>query len=436
MTIALNAPADFFGEELTKAEPLHIGEVIPVLSGQAEVNVPEDTLMYIFNYSGERGYTVISSDTRTGDVLAIVKEGSFNVADTAENSLKKYLLECMIGYQKHKLDSLAKEDADTKGSAGNNPPTKEYAGYMRNYRGNTSVVNTVSRNFQNYNFNVKYPEPYEATIYGDSYYLSKGCIGQWNFTQTTTVVSPLIKTEWGQTSPYNNSAPYVHPDGSINDDNTTPDDQRAVAGCVSVAVAQIMAYHAWPKTYPANVGSRYGGPTCIDDFKGLVNSSQIKTEADKNKISHFFRVIGDLLGNNWGISGTSASEAAIPGCFAKMGYVRPEPPKPYNIYQIVESLKLKRPVLIYGYDGIDSAHEWILDGYKKKEVGYDYFYFDENAKFTKNKFQKWIPESEQNYLSCNFGWDGSQDGYYLDKLFITNYYSFTYSLSIITNIYK
>ena len=47
MTIALNAPADFFGEELTKAEPLHIGEVIPVLRGQDEANVPEDTLLHL-----------------------------------------------------------------------------------------------------------------------------------------------------------------------------------------------------------------------------------------------------------------------------------------------------------------------------------------------------------------------------------------------------
>src|SRR5574344_3167554 len=47
-------------------------------------------------------------------------------------------------------------------------------------------------------------------------------------------IAPLIQTKWNQISPYNDLCP--------NDDDT-----RSYTGCEATSVAQIMAYHQWPK---------------------------------------------------------------------------------------------------------------------------------------------------------------------------------------------
>ena len=53
----------------------------------------------------------------------------------------------------------------------------------------------------------------------------------------TTPVSPLIKSEWGQNTPYNNYCPM---------DPAT--DKRSITGCVATAMSQIMYYHRYPSS--------------------------------------------------------------------------------------------------------------------------------------------------------------------------------------------
>ena len=60
-----------------------------------------------------------------------------------------------------------------------------------------------------------------------------------------TPVEPLIKTHWGnEFPPYNNQAPLYA------GHNPAWQGQRCVAGCVAVAMAQILNYWQWPKTLP------------------------------------------------------------------------------------------------------------------------------------------------------------------------------------------
>ena len=56
-----------------------------------------------------------------------------------------------------------------------------------------------------------------------------------------SLVEPLLKTAWNQTTPYNNYCP-IATDGAM--DNCGG---RCPSGCVPVAVAQIMNYWQWPK---------------------------------------------------------------------------------------------------------------------------------------------------------------------------------------------
>ena len=47
-------------------------------------------------------------------------------------------------------------------------------------------------------------------------------------------IEPLITTQWGQGSPYNNLCPEI-------------DGEHCVTGCIATAMAQVMYYHKWPQ---------------------------------------------------------------------------------------------------------------------------------------------------------------------------------------------
>ena len=53
--------------------------------------------------------------------------------------------------------------------------------------------------------------------------------------QSVTAVSPLISTTWDQSAPYNN----LCPGAGTN---------KALVGCVAIAMAQLMKYYNWPTT--------------------------------------------------------------------------------------------------------------------------------------------------------------------------------------------
>ena len=71
-----------------------------------------------------------------------------------------------------------------------------------------------------------------------------------SITPSTIITPPMLETEWNQKpAPYNYLCPY---------DETNKN--RAAAGCVPVAIAQILKYHEWPvvgkgsKTYKDSDG--------------------------------------------------------------------------------------------------------------------------------------------------------------------------------------
>lgn len=76
---------------------------------------------------------------------------------------------------------------------------------------------------------------------------------------TTTTVGPLISATWGQDRDFNSLCPLV-PDR---------DDDRALAGCVTVALAQIMYHHQHPNLY--NWSSMSAGSSCTGDTPLLMS---------------------------------------------------------------------------------------------------------------------------------------------------------------------
>jgi Peptidase C10 family. len=223
-------------------------------------------------------------------------------------------------------------------------------------------------------------------------------VGSW---ENYSTFAPLVKVNWGQRSPYNDNAPIVN--GS-----------RAAAGCTATAIAQIMSYHQYPKSYNWTEINKYSYPS----------STIAKTE-----VARMFRTIGDNVKMNWGAeSGAWVYDAPIH--FQRMGYRNTGNYSGYNFQRIINSITNGVPVIMSGYaiQGTYShkhwflgkrhthttykqGHAWVIDGYLSRRrkvdvmsgttVMYSYYQYEQ-------------------LLHCNYGWNGSSNGYYNNAAFDTN----------------
>lgn len=427
LKIAENAPNLFTNDVLTKATKRRVLEGIPVTtnsqiktkSGYQQI----DTLMYLFNYADSMGYVFVSTDERTGDIIAFIEKGNFNIQDTAKNKLSNFLVSLMLNYQQTNLEEFKEIENTTKGDVGPiGPSDKTYGAYLRNGQG--PMCNKVLKSDCNYG--VPVDAPYEAQVQGDYYYKNKGCIATREFREPDINIGPLLTTQWDQTSPFNNNAPIIN-------------GEHAYAGCTAIATSQVMTYHSYPTNYPSDIHN--GAPTYIASLRKVKKGTDFTSSASKNTVATFVRTIGDLLKNSWGVypDGTGGSQYNVPGCFAKMGYTNPSRVIPYDYRTLMGSLYRGLPVIIIGWTSTNSSregHTWVIDGCKEFNSGYDNYYFDEYGRFNGSKFGAYRDNENVSYLNCNYGWDGSYDGYYTSGMFNTGNGNLNYLLEIIPNIKK
>ncbi|MDR1759709.1 MAG: C10 family peptidase, partial [Fibrobacter sp.] len=87
----------------------------------------------------------------------------------------------------------------------------------------------------------------------------------------------------------------------------------------------------------------------------------------------------------------------------------------------------------------DKCHAWVIDGYLTKELKY-------KAQIGMRVYNM---VSSENYLHHNWGWNGSDNGYYASGIFNTNIvpdfesntkagepYNYQYKVKVVPNIYK
>lgn len=183
-----------------------------------------------------------------------------------------------------------------------------------------------------------------------------------------------IPVNWGQHSPYNKYCP-------------EKDGRNCVVGCVAVAVGQLMAFHQWP--------AQYNGYTY--DWSRMINSST----ADMT--SRLLSEVGvkGMLDMRYGIYSSSAYLHKTVRVLKNMGYASWGKYMDYSFGKIRSEIDLGYPVLMCGVQkGADAGHAWVVDAYALKE------------RKTNRGF-----EEQQRYLHCNWGWNGSSNGYVLADVF-------------------
>lgn len=185
-------------------------------------------------------------------------------------------------------------------------------------------------------------------------------------------VSPKLSTTWNQGCGYNDLLSNCSSGGSCG---------KVWTGCVATALAQVMKYHQYPNNYNWNImPNSYGS----------------------SETSRLMRDIGNAVDMNYGCSGSGASMNDAKNALKNnFGYSNSVSLINFDRELLSQQLKLwDNPVILSG-----GNHAWVCDGYKR----YKHIWIHNPGSI----YEYTTYEFSQYYLSMNWGWGGSFDGWYL-----------------------
>jgi hypothetical protein len=216
-------------------------------------------------------------------------------------------------------------------------------------------------------------------------------------------VGPLLNTSWGQGRGYNEYCP--------KDSRSIERNGHVPAGCVAVAMAQIMNYYAWP---PRGLGSNSyipaSNPQYGRQYVNFEKSSYSWGDSAKAKIIYHSGVAVNMdYGPNGSSSYISAANSALRKNFRykSSSLIKKSSDAQWDSL-LINSLNNKRPVLYQGRGNI--VHVFVCDGYKRVSDGYMYHF--------------------------NWGWGGRANGWFrVNGLSPFSSYSFNQNNYAIFDIY-
>lgn len=382
------------GAQTRSGRTRRIAEVV-TLGGFAETraagSTEDEPLVYLFNFDDDEGFALVSGDSRVGDVLAFVEEGNLDPEVGSNNPGFAIFLSCADTYYRLKM-GLPVYDAD----------------------GNLVVVSDDGYDPDIDEDYVEYSDWYDA--------------GEWG---------RKIPCQWGQGTPLNEYCPKIN-------------NRSSLAGCVAIAVAQIMYYHGYNYTYNGTVYDW----NIIRNFKYWNDYTQESAVIAAKLVADLGRP--ENLDMNYGVSESGAYSVNVPRTFYNFGYTS------VDAIQLLENIgtfvRQRRPVYVEGFStrstaqsavfdlplGISTSrvfysggHAWIIDAVlNQKRNIYTYRY---DGVLLKTEYEN------RSFVHCNWGWWGDKDGYYFSNAFDTTkgpvlvraaeypiYYQ--YCLRMITNI--
>lgn len=207
--------------------------------------------------------------------------------------------------------------------------------------------------------------------------------------------------KWGQRNPYNKYCPKI-------------DGTSTLTGCVSTAVAQLMATYKYPESY--------------SDYSFNWNEMTAKPKATgcsavgQNQIARLMQQLGlkENLDAEYGVKSTPTPMATIPRTLQNFGYSNGGSYVPYDTDDVVNELSDHYPVIVSGWTkNYEVGHCWLLHGLLRRTRTvkvHDLETGEVTRTYTETLY----------YPQCNWGWNGQEDGYYLNGVFnISNGASFS-----------
>lgn len=219
----------------------------------------------------------------------------------------------------------------------------------------------------------------------------------------------FLPTIWGQEYPYNAACPTVcsyHGSSTCLTGNLSG---RCLAGCVPIAIAQIMAYHrkptnlSWSSILVNNTITSSSPATVIGQASNLIAAIGAKCS-----VTYRCYASGVL---------TSLTPTVVPQTFKDYSYACDQWTNGFNFTKITQSILNNRPVYMQG-NCSEGGHAWVCDSWKQ------HVYYGSDT---------------YDYLHMNWGWSGNANGYYYmdhytSPSFNTVGYLFNSGFAMLTNI--
>ncbi|NDV57998.1 C10 family peptidase [Bacteroides sp. 519] len=391
------------------------------------IEIP-DTIAYLFNFDNEAGFTIVSGDKRIGaPILGYGAAGS--LTEEVDNpgligsllDVENYIVQSITNYE-NQIDSI----------------TGDILNKLIAEKSATRAINDLGmRNdyLQQYELIVDESGPVALPPTTTT---TSTTVGRW---VTTAQVQPLLPVEWNQKFPFNHR---------VKNKNGCTD---APAGCVAIALAQIMAYWQYParvdnntfnwplmRSYTARLGA-YPNISDKKQFNRFENQYSSLSTDERNfisQVSSLVELIGSRTGMKYTDDGSSASTTNAMRFLSYIGY-NTQGITGYNYDRVIHSLDNRQPVYTSGYSEkvqhrikiiwtigtwseYKQGHAWVIDGYLKRKKATTVRVIVKNRSTGVVVSQtSTTTYSYANYLHHNWGWEG-ENGYYYNSYIVAGSY--------------
>lgn len=311
-----------------------------------------ETLLYIVNY--ENGWSICSTDKRFPPIVAENDSGSFDLERLDNSGVSAWMNEMMDAI------SSVRQDRSIESA---NEFTSLWEG------------KTVS------------PATEAASGTRSPFYMwTKIPISQVALTDSVRTVGPYLTTKWGQNFPWNQILPSIN--GGFN---------HFVAGCVAVAVAQLLYYYHYAIGMPSGLYhditiSDWTYYQSLEDSTAYYKSTltrenytyassrwdqMILKESDysiyspssvmgANYVSDLLVDVGNRVQMEYDVNGDSASSDILKAQDALPYYGLSASFGEFDSAPIFTDLLQQRPLYMTGFDlEANIGHAWILDGFRE-----------------------------------------------------------------------
>lgn len=219
--------------------------------------------------------------------------------------------------------------------------------------------------------------------------------GQWKIYQKEGNYCPV---KWGQRSPYNLKCPVI-------------DGVHALTGCAATAMAQYLAIQKYPASYS----------NFAYDWDIMTQDKKLTSGSNETAVDMVSQLMADLgkSGNLYMNYGTTASGAFFdyygPSTLEHFGFSNGGNVIDYSALEVSKELAKNKGVLISGSDPENGGHAWLIHGYMvlRREV----------EVYVKGK-KKWTMIEHEYCNQMNWGWNGVDDGYFIDGNFEASNYDY------------
>ena len=239
------------------------------------------------------------------------------------------------------------------------------------------------------------------------------------------VVGPYSSNRWGMKAPFEFMRYYMKEECSLSERNT-------------VAIAQLASTFQYPKSYK---GVEFDWEL-LHKYESLAD---VLTEKEQyfSQMLKLHQKIGETMDIYKGSYNIESNFLKIPNVLKDMGYSHPSSITDYRKTDVIQSIKNKSLVPMFGYatkyaDHIwfirtsrykyKNGHVWLCDGYKKMEMGVE-AYTDRGIEFLGNGKTYYL-------LHINWGMGGKYNGYFCADVLSPerNTTQYKYHLKTILNI--